>query len=185
MDPIALVALIIAVSSLLIAFLALNSSRISSGLQSPVHLSKPRRVPLIIDNRKWWSVYEEKRWTDFRVFDLHVQNRSPAEQLVRMAGGTILWPPMARNLRVTKDEDFTLPPNSGGNIEFLVTPEYGSSWSSTELRGEWYKGRYLVRLRGETKSGHNANYLGFVQLRYFKGSETHRFESGTVEYRAG
>ena len=180
MDPIALVALIIAVLTLLVAFLALTTSRISSGLQSPVRISKPRLVPLIVDNRKWWSVYEESRWKDFRVIDLHIQNRSSVEQTIRMDGGTVFWPPSQSRLKVTRDEDFTLPPNSGGNIEFLVTPNYGFSWPSDELRGQWYLKRHVIRLRGQTASGYDVNYLGVVRFRYFKGSHSARFESQNV-----
>ena len=176
-------------AAVLVAWLAYRHGRARAGSHKPVIIRRPFKVPLVIDNRWWWAAINERDWHCYRVFDLHILNRSSIAQTVRMHGGSVLWPRLAAalpKLRIAVEEDFELAPNAAGNIELLVKSPSGT-WppekdQEGEWRGQWYKRRYLVRLHGETSSGHPVNYFGWVRLRYFKGPETHKFESGTVRY---
>ena len=176
-------------ATVLVTWLAYQHGRTDTGRGKPLVLRGAFKVPLLIDNRWWWAAIEEQNWHKYRVFDLHILNRSAVFQILRMHGGSVLWPrlpPAFRKLRVTVEEDMKLDPYAGGNVELLINSPTGE-WpvekvEEDEWLGQWYRRRYLVKMYGETASGHRVRYFGLVRLRYFKGRKTHKFESATVDY---
>ena len=161
-----IVAIVISAFALLAGLWALRQRSEDTGRVKPITIKQMRENAAVFGSpmASWTRVYEES-WAKTRAFWLFLYNRSAVRQSVVIENCSILWPRGTRFHLFDQKLEFAIEPNKGGNfaLRFLDFDEENTTPET---------GRYLVRLKGETLSGHKLRYLGFVTFRPYRGEYT-------------
>lgn len=150
-----------------ITWRAYQHGRTVAGARRPIVVDAKRPVGMVgYDHPLAWS-YEGTDFSAarFRYADLYVYNQSDIDQRFTIDGGRsgIVWPRFHHRLKVQSTE-LSLVARYGGNTAVPIISLSGE-WPADEVRGEFFRRRYWLRLRGMTRSGHAVKFFGLVRLR--------------------
>jgi len=137
--------------------------QILAGRRRPVLIGKPRNVARYhFADEAGWDRLSDADQSHRRLAHLYLFNQSHVAQQVSISArlSPVLWP--RYKVRVfAENRQITMPPASGGNVDFVIASETFGWPDATD----WPKRSYLLWLRALTAGGHKVRFLGWVRLR--------------------
>ena len=152
-------------TSLLIGWRLYEHHKVDTGRKEPILLGEGKGLNSLVDHRELSSDW-------LPAFELNIFNRSAVTQRVRITDIDTLQPTGKELVLFDRSASYDLPPHSGGDVLVFVTRQ-DILTELVEVRNDVARLRelleregrdYLVRVRGETESGHQLSYAGWMRL---------------------